>query len=173
MELVGPGEYDELTAVAGARRARLDAFLAILDELEGGEPAPGEWDGAYQALRASARSALRAHGSAARAAAGDLPAPAETIVVWRCPECGGLDAPQECIGVCIWRPAEWVNASVYREQRARAEVDGQLERLLHGLLGRIAFTTPREGESERNWRALRSQSQLIRSHAHPLAKFPH
>ncbi len=164
LELVSAGEHEELSAAAAERRLRIDAFLAVIEELEGGEPAPGVWKAAYQALRASARSALRGHGVAARAAA-ELPAAAETVVVWRCPECGGLDSPQECIGVCIWRPAEWVNVGVYLNQRSRAESDRKLERSLLGILGRLAFTTPREKEWERNWRALRSQAQLIRESA--------
>jgi len=165
LELVSAGDHELLTAVAAARRARIAALLAVVGELEGGGAPPGEWGAAYQALRASARSALRAHAAAARAAADDLPAGAQTVVVWRCPACGGLDAPHECIGVCIWRPAEWVNVTVYEAERSRAESDRGLERSLLGVVGRIAYSTPRDGEWERNWLALRSQARQVRETA--------
>lgn len=165
LEIVSAGEYDELTAAATARRVRIDAFVEVLGKLVGGDPEPQEWQIAYDALRESARSALRRFGAEARDAAAEVPAPAESSVVWRCPECGGLDAPQECIGVCIWRPSEWVNVSLYEAERLRAELDRELERSLLGLVSRLAFLRPRHGEWERNWRALQLEAQVTSASA--------
>ena len=162
LELVSGGEYDELTAAATACRGRIREFTAVVEELATSEPGPGELRAAYEALRQSARSVLRRFGPAARSAADDSPASAETVIVWRCPDCGGIDAPQPCIGVCIWRPVDWVVAGVYERERSRAVLDRGLERSLVGLLGRLAYATPREGEWERSWRALRSQAELAR-----------
>jgi len=80
----------------------------------------------------------------------------QTAVVWHCPDCGGIDAPQPCIGVCIWRPAEWIDAACYEQERSRAAAVRQAEQSLAGLLGRLAFTTPRAGQWERSLRALSS-----------------
>jgi hypothetical protein len=81
------------------------------------------------------------------------------VVVWRCPDCGGVDAPQPCIGVCIWRAAQWVDTAAYEAERSRALGDCQAERSLAGLLRMLAFTTPRSGQWERNWSALQAQAQ--------------
>jgi hypothetical protein len=69
---------------------------------------------------------------------------------WWCAGCGGIDAPQRCLGICVWRPVEWVNRTRYSEERACALAQLDTERRLRQLLRRIAFVTPRAGQ----WRAL-------------------
>lgn len=160
VELVSGGEYDTLIVASAARRDRIRAFMAVVDELALSNPGLGELRVAYEVLREAARSVLRRFGPAARSASDDSLASAETVVVWRCPECGGLDAPQPCIDVCIWRRVDWVEADGYESERARTVLERELERSLSGLLGRLAFATPRAGAWERNWRTLRSQAQL-------------
>ena len=160
LELVSGSDYDELTAVTAARRDRIDRYGAVVGELARTEPGPGEWRAAYEALQRSARSVLRRSGPAAGDRGDELPARAETVTVWRCGDCGGVDAPRECIDVCLWGPADWVDAALYEPQRSRATVDREVERSLAGLLRRFAFTTPRDGQWERSWRALQSQARL-------------
>ena len=160
LEFVSGGDYDELTAVAAACRARIEAFGAVVGELARTEPGSGESRAAYEALQQSARSVLRRSGPAAGDRGDELPARAETVIVWRCEDCGGVDAPQECIDVCIWGPADWVDAALYELRRSRAAVDREVEQSLAGLLRRFAFTTPREGQWERSWRAFQSQARL-------------
>ena len=160
LELVSGSDYDELTAAAAACRDRLEGFGAVVGELARAEPGPGEFRVAYEALQQSARSVLRRSGPAAGDRDDELPARAETVILWRCEDCGGVDAPQECIDVCIWGPADWVDAALYEPQRSRATMDGEAERSLAGLLRRFAFTTPRDGQWERSWRAFQSQARL-------------
>ena len=62
--------------------------------------------------------------------------------------------------MCIWGPADWVDAALDEPQRSRATVDREVEQSLAGLLRRFAFTTPRDGEWERSWRAFQSQARL-------------
>jgi hypothetical protein len=155
LELVRGADYDELTRAAAACRARLHGLRAVVAELAGTQPAPDGWMTAYQALQQAARSALRRF----RPAAAGWDDPVDTVVVWRCQECGGLDAPQPCLGVCIWRPAAWVDAASYESARARAAIDREAEQSLAGLLGRLAFVTPRTGRWEQSLRALRQQAR--------------
>ena len=160
LELVSGSDYDELTAAAAACRVRLETFRAVVGELARAEPGSGEFRVAYEALQQSARSVLRRSGPAAGDRDDELPARAETVILWRCEDCGGVDAPQECIDVCIWGPADWVDAALYEPQRSRAAVDREVEQSLAGLLRRFAFTTPRDGQWERSWRAFQSQARL-------------
>jgi hypothetical protein len=91
----------------------------------------------------------------------ELLSPAESVIVWRCQDCGGVDAPQPCIDVCIWGPADWVDAGSYESGRSRAAVDREVEQSLAGLLRRFASATPREGQWERSGRAFQSQARLV------------
>jgi len=158
LELVRADDYDQLTRAAAACRARILGLRPVVAELARTEPGPGEPKAVYQALQQSARSALRRF-RPAPADRDDPLSPADTVVVWRCQDCGGLDAPQPCIGVCIWRPAVWVDATWHESVRMRAAADREGERSLTGLLGRLAFATPRAGQWEQSLRALQLQAQ--------------
>jgi len=158
VELVHAGDYDRLAASAAACRARVRGLRAVAAELASAQPAEGEWQAAYRAVQESARSALRRFAPPGGSQADPFPA-AQTAVVWHCRDCGGVDAPQPCIGVCIWRAAQWVDAATYEAERSRALGDRQAERSLGGLLRTLAFTTPRSGQWERSWRALQARAR--------------
>jgi len=158
LELVSGGDYDQVTEAAAACRARIRGLRAVVEELAQTEPGPDESRAAYEALQQSARSALRRF-KPEPGGRDDLLSPADTVVVWRCQDCGGLDAPQPCIDVCIWRPAVWVEATSYEPERLHAAADREVERSLAGLLRRLAFATPRPGQWEHSWRALQSQAR--------------
>ena len=164
LELVSGGDYDELTAAAAACRVRIEGLWAVVGELARTEPSPGEWRVAYAALQHSARAVLRRSGPAAGGRDDELLSPAKTVIVWRCQDCGGVDAPQPCIDVCIWGPADWVDAISYESERSRAAFDREVEQSLAGLLRRFVFATPRVGRWERSWRALLSQARLAFSY---------
>ena len=161
LELVSGGDYDELTVAAAACRVRIEGLWAVVEELARTEPGPGEWRAAYETVRQSARSALRRLRPAAEGGGNELLSPAESVIIWRCQDCGAVDAPRECIDVCIWGPADWVDAASYEAERSRAAVDREAEQSLAGLLRRFAFATPRDGQWERSWRALQSQARLV------------
>jgi len=157
LELVRAGDYDQATQAAAACRARILGLRPVVAELARTEPEPGGWKAAYEALQQSARSALRRFQPAP--GRDDPLSPADTVAVWRCRNCGGLDAPQECIDVCIWRPVVWVDAAWHESARSAAAADREAERSLAGLLGRLAFATPRAGHWEQGLRALQSQAR--------------
>jgi hypothetical protein len=153
LELVSGGDYDELATAAAAWRIRIRELLPVVEKLVSAEPRQPDWRGLYESLRERTRLVLRAAGQSARAAFDEAASSAETTVVWRCPDCGGLEATQPCIGVCIWRPLDWVEACVFESERAQVLRDVELERSLFVLLTRFARVTPRDGEWECNWRA--------------------
>ena len=105
LRAVSGADYDALTAAAAACRARTERLRAVVGELALREPGPGEWRAAYEALQQSARSVLRRFRPAAVGRHDEALSPAPTVTVWRCEDCGGVDAPQPCIDVCIWGPA--------------------------------------------------------------------
>ena len=158
VELVRGGDHGQLTEAAAACRARILGLLPVVAELTRAQPGPGGWQAAYEVLQQTARSALRCF-KPSIAGRDDPLSPADTVAVWRCRDCGGLDAPQPCIGVCIWRPAAWVDLAWHESVRSRAAAYREAERSLAGLLGRLAYATPRAGQWERSLRTLQLQAR--------------
>ena len=78
---------------------------------------------------------------------------------WWCAQCGNVDMPQPCIGVCVWRPADWVNLALYERRLRLAEPGLRAARSLSGFLARAAAVTPRAGEWQRNLDAFRAQAR--------------
>lgn len=76
------------------------------------------------------------------------------IKVWRCMGCGRIDHPQPCLGICRDAKAELVDAADYEAAESRIAA-------LEALLRRIAFTTPRSGESEGAWRVFQRDARAL------------
>jgi len=78
----------------------------------------------------------------------------ERLKVWQCNGCGRIDHPQPCVGICQDRKAELVHAADYDRAAARIAA-------LEAMLRRIAFTTPRRGESEGAWRVFQRDARAL------------
>jgi hypothetical protein len=102
--LVDAGEFDALQSAAQLARQRNEAFKPIALALLDSHPSEQACTDAYRAMRAVAHKALEA--TEPYDDRGDWQAPpAQTG--WWCAQCGNVDAPQPCIGVCVWRQTEW------------------------------------------------------------------
>ncbi len=161
LDLVSSAEYDELADAAAACRIRIARLVPVVEELASSGPRPPEWRDRYESAQERGRVVLRAAGHLTPEALDGGAWSAEATTVWRCPDCGGLDASQPCIGVCVWRPLEWVEASAFETVRARAQRGLALERSLVDLVSRFAHVTPRDGAWERNWRAFQGQARML------------
>ena len=154
LELVRAAASDTLAAVASRSCVRADAFCDVAAGLLCAEP----WDpGSYRSLQARARQALAEHPDTDHDE--EWAQPSEPAISWRCEECGGLDAPQPCLGICVWRPVEWVSRAVYEQTRERAFAERARERRLRRLLRRLASVTPRPEYLEENWLAFQAQAR--------------
>lgn len=159
LEVVAAGEFEALDRAKRSALARIESVLPVLGELSAAAPAGGDWQRAYRALARAARAAL--HDAALPATASADGTGAERLSVWRCPRCGAVDAPQECLGICIWRRFEWVAVADYDACRGELEAARELDRRVMGLLSRLAFATPRPGAWERSWRALGQEADIL------------
>ena len=80
----------------------------------------------------------------------------EYVKAWQCIGCGKIEAPQTCVGVCQDRKVEMVYAHEHRAAVALARTQASA---LETLVRQIAWTTPREGEWERSYRALQERAR--------------
>jgi hypothetical protein len=161
LELVPADACEALVQIAARARLRADGLRPVAERLAGPEPGPGDWEPAYRRVQERARAALRTH-PPAEADAAELQEPASVATVWWCPNCGGIDAPQPCLAICVWRPVEWVSKPVYERARARALSEHEAEQRLRRLLRRLAAITPRPERWELGWRALQQQARSER-----------
>jgi len=159
LELVRAAAYDELVAVRASARACVDAFRAVVEELAWRNPGAADaYEPAYRSVQDDARAAL--HSCPVPAQEDDvLLGAAEPASTWWCDECGGLDAPQPCLEVCIWRDVEWVSETSYEQERERVLAELAIESRLRSVLRRIAWVTPLEGEWLRCWRVLQAEAR--------------
>ena len=87
--------------------------------------------------------------------------PAERFTAWQCIGCGKIEAPQECIGVCKDRKVQFVYAENYDELARQLDAGGGNNKEILEVLTRLAWTTPRNGEWERGYRALQAQARRL------------
>src|SRR5215470_19712221 len=83
------------------------------------------------------------------------------VKAWQCIGCGMIEAPQTCIGVCEYRRAELVYAFDYEQALAQGAAARQRDEALVTLVRQLAYTTPREGEWERSYRALQEEARHV------------
>jgi hypothetical protein len=158
LELAPAGYYDSSTALAASARIGAEAFRDVVKELASRQPGAGEWRAAYRSAQEAARRSLRRYPEI-NPQDSDRDQPPELATTWWCAGCGGIDAPQPCLGICLWRPLEWVNATLSEPQRAHALAERDAERCLRLVLRRVASVTPRAGQWERGWRALEARAR--------------
>ena len=158
LELVRGDARDELTAVRAGARASADAFRAVAEELAWRQPAATQYESAYRSVQHQARAALRRFPDS-HERDDVLQGPAEPATTSWCPVCGGIDAPQPCLEVCIWRSVEWVSETSYQQERECALSELLIAYRLRGLLRRVASVTPLENEWRRCWRALQTEAR--------------
>jgi hypothetical protein len=151
--LVSAADYDALLEAAGDARERVRRLASVVSMLAAA-PAPRDVRSTLLELQERGRRALRD---------GEDPcdewSPPGTVTGWWCAECGNVDMPQPCIGVCVWRPADWVNVDLYERQLALADPDLRAAGTLHRFLSRLVAVTPRAGQWQRNWDALQAQAR--------------
>ena len=146
LDLVDVAHVEAAAARLEALEARIFALRPLAEAVAAGSA------GDLPAARSRARELGRL--PAARAATEP-----EVVQAWGCPDCGRIEAPQPCLGICVRRPVLMADAS---EQRALAERAAQAARFEHGLaaLARmVAHVTPRPGAEERTWAALAARAR--------------
>ena len=85
----------------------------------------------------------------------------ERVKAWQCIGCGRIEAPQNCVGICQDRKVEFVYASEHEKALAQAVAAQEQTVALATLARKLAWTTPREGEWERSYRALQDQARQV------------
>jgi hypothetical protein len=167
--LVTAADYDELLCAAHAASVRAARMVPAVRRFAEADTQPHDPRDALLRMRESARRALRDDG---RGEDRTDWGPPGTVTGWWCARCGNVDMTQPCIGVCVWRQADWVNLALYEHQLRLAEPGLRAARSLSGCLNRVATVTPRAGQWRRNWEALQAQARAALSDFSPESPAP-
>lgn len=166
LDLVRADQVQWLGELMERSHARTDHLRAALERVAGA-PAP-TIPARWVQLRRAAADAL---GTCPDVDAAD-PAwdePPERVTVWRCDACGGVDAPQECLGICTWRPIEWATIAAYERARAQAHDQHATEARLRTLLRKIAHVRPKPEREAETGRALQGEARSLLGGGHTAA----
>jgi hypothetical protein len=150
-------EHDEVLARAAHARVEVEALTASVRALASMEP-QDDPERAYRALQADARLILRSLEATGLDHLGGGSA-VDRLTVWSCAACGRIEAPQPCIGVCVWPQEEVVRADHHDEVEAQAEVARRHARELSKLVHRLASVTPRDGHWTATGRAMQDEAR--------------
>jgi hypothetical protein len=156
--LVSAVDHEEMLRAADAARARAARLVSAVRPFAVAHVRSRDPRDVLLELRDGARRALRDSGRTEPRT--DWASPV-TVTGWWCAQCGNVDMPQPCIGVCVWRPADWVSLALYERQFRLAEPDLRAARSLSGFLARAAAVTPRAREWQRNLDAFRAQARAV------------
>jgi hypothetical protein len=80
----------------------------------------------------------------------------ERAEIWLCGACGMVEAPRDCLGICVRRTGDFVRAEDHDALGARIERAGAQNRPLAALARQIGWSFPRPGQLERMREAARS-----------------
>jgi hypothetical protein len=159
LELIPAADHDALRHAREVAESEHPQLRAAVERFRAADP-PVSDDG-VDALRAASEDAARALAEVRQPErSGFVETADELVVAWWCPGCGGVDAPQPCIDVCIRRPVEWVNARLFAEEQRRHRAVIERNRRLVDTLVTLAFLTPRPGTEARNWQALQARARV-------------
>jgi rubrerythrin len=160
------GRLRDCTGQCAFRQVIVVEGEAYADLHEAGEMAQALLEAAGRVIAALAEigddgAALEARPAAAMEPTQDRPP------VWLCDACGMVEAPQECLGVCVRPVRDFVAAQDYdalaRAATARIAQAGRARALLSGL----ARTRPREGQWARAARHFSTQAGAVARRQEP------
>ena len=83
----------------------------------------------------------------------------ERITAWQCIGCGRIEGAQPCVGICQDRRTDFVYAADYDEALAQLALARRQAETLAALVRQLAYTTPRQDDWERTYRALQARAR--------------
>ncbi len=143
-------DVDDLVAIA-TRAEALDERVAELREVARAlvEDDPVDWSTVHERARAAVLIAV--------------PEAPEVDVIegWGCPRCGRVDAPQQCLGICIRRPGLVADVAEYREYAAYAQRVAESDRALSAFAHVVGGVHPRPGREQQTVEGLRPRARQL------------
>jgi hypothetical protein len=157
LELVTAQQHADLLENYLAATEQTGRLRTLVREIAAGSENGAHFERAYPGLQKRARELLQlVRQDEIHAARAD-----ERATVWLCTSCGQVEAPQECLGVCIRRNGEFVRSEDHDATAAQADAAQREAHDLISLLRQLAWATPRSGQWERTRQSFRSRAVAL------------
>ena len=180
-ECTGSCRYEPLPVVGVIEHAAMlealeqisecaERLTALVRQVAGVPANPPDAAETFRSLQQQARECLRTIPAASQERPADA---AERVAVWLCRSCGHIEAPQQCLGICIRRSQDCVRASDH--ERVVQQMAGLWKRAgeLRRLANLLSWVAPREGQLERTLCAFKLEARGLLSQDEPtLARAP-
>jgi Fe-S-cluster-containing hydrogenase component 2 len=161
LDLVFASDHEQaVAAMAGARRL-IPTLQESVRQILSTTPADGDFEENRRVLRVQARSVLHDVNAL------EQTAEVERFPVSHCLACGLIEAPQECLGICVYHTVEMVAATTFDAVAAPLGQARQQVEQMGAVLRQLAWVTPRAGDWQRTWRALQDRARTALAGSEP------
>ncbi len=161
IDIVSAAKYADLLETLEQLGDEVERSRVLVHEVASLTTDPRDWESACKSLGGRARAVLSASHAAAATPPDAADIAAERMTIWRCATCGQVEAPQECLGICIRRNGEFVGAEDHDHIVEKVAVAREKARGLGALLRQLAWVSPRDGQWERTCRAFQTQAAKL------------
>jgi hypothetical protein len=135
----------------------IEALRGLAREIVAEAETPERFERALERLRLRARDLLA---QAPPEQAPPAVPPDERAEIWLCAACGVVEAPRDCLGICVRRTGDFVGAADHDALSARIEMARLEARSLAALARQTGWTVARPGQAGRMRAALRNMATI-------------
>jgi len=146
VEIISADEYAQLFGIFETAREQAERLNALVREIGALDEMQSDFESAYRSLQAQARKIFHSADNNEETPPNALNTEVEPAIVWQCLTCGLVEAPQPCLGVCIRRSGEFLNADRHVELEARLVAVQCQTSKLRVLIRQFASVTPHVGQ---------------------------
>lgn len=138
-------------------------FRRLARVVEGGR---SDFETLHREIQTEARDALATLSETSRAISTVVLADVASSEVWLCKTCGQVDAPQQCLGICVRRNADHVRMEAFQSLAKQAILQRRALDEGAALLRRICAVTPKEGQWKGAVLAFQTEARRLSQYAH-------
>jgi hypothetical protein len=173
LEIVSAEEYADAFEMVSELMDQIEQLTAMAQLIASVSGDRSNSESTYRSLQARARDLLRSLDTRKMQKYAVIISTADRALIWLCATCGQIEAPQQCLGICIRRNGEVVRADDHDKVVEELRVAHRRVQELGALVYRFAWVSPREGQSERTCHAFQAQARnLMQTHERPPGHHP-
>lgn len=159
LEVVGVEEHADALDMVFELMDQVERLTAMAQLIASANGDLSDVESAYRLLQTRARVTLRSIDMSKMQKCVEIISTADRASVWLCATCGQIEAPQQCLGICIRRNGEVVRSDDHDKVVEKLTVAHRRAQELGALIYRLAWVSPRDGQWQRACQAFQAQAR--------------